>query len=61
MRDGAGCEAGSYYFSTQGCSALVSGLVLGALEELAAAAACRALRSKKLAMATAIGSCWGAV
>lgn len=47
----------TYYFSTQGCRLLVSGLVVGALEELAAAAAaCRALRSKKLAIATGAGA-----
>lgn len=42
---------GTYYFSTHGCRRLESCLAVGALDELAAAAAaCLALISKKFAM-----------
>ena len=41
----------TYYFSTHGCMRLASGLLAGAFDELAAeAAACRAFKSKKVAI-----------
>jgi len=41
----------THYFSTHGCNRFVSCFAVGALDELAAAAAaCRALISKKLAI-----------
>jgi hypothetical protein len=40
----------THYFSTHGCNRFVSCFTVGALDELAAAAACRALISKKLAI-----------
>lgn len=49
---------GMYYFSTHGCRRFGSCFVVGALDELACAAACcRALMLKK----SAIVACWGCV